>query len=253
MFTQAIVRKPSTNFAAGITKAGLGKPDYHQALEQHAQYVAALERCGLKVRVLEADERYPDSTFVEDTAIVTEKCAVITRLGAESRQGEELIIGDTLGNCYSEIEAIVGDGLLDGGDVMRVENHFYIGLSHRTNEAGAKQLINILNKYHYTGSAVSFNNFLHLKTGITYLDQKNFVAAGDLANHPIFKDYNIIKTPPAENYSANCILINDFVLVAKGFPQTLAAIQARGYTTIELDMSEFQKMDGGLTCLSLRF
>lgn len=253
MFTRAIVRKPGPNFADGITTAGLGKPDYARALEQHARYVEVLKRCGLEVIVLEGDERFPDSTFVEDPAIVTEKCAIITRPGAASRQGEEAAIRDILAEYYAGVECIAEGGTLEGGDVLRVDDHFYIGLSNRTNAEGARQLIAILQRYGYSGSTVRLQEFLHLKTGITYLSDGNFVAAGEFIGHEAFAAGKMITTDEAESYAANCLYLNGYVLMAAGFPRTRAKIEQAGYEVLETDISEFRKMDGGLSCLSLRF
>ncbi len=132
MYTKAIVRRPGRNFAEGITTSNLGKPDFEKALEQHSAYCNALTGCGLELIVLEADERYPDGCFVEDTAIVTSEVAVITRPGAASRMGEEAEISETLSE-FRKIETIKFPGTLDGGDVLRAENHFFIGISGRTN------------------------------------------------------------------------------------------------------------------------
>ena len=140
MFTKAIVRGVPGTIADGITSAKLGKPDYEKAREQHGRYVEALERCGLEVTVLDADEGFPDSVFVEDTAIVTERCAILTRPGAESRRGEVRGIGPVLSRLYGGVERIEDPGTLDGGDVLRAGDHFYVGLTQRTNRSGAEQL-----------------------------------------------------------------------------------------------------------------
>jgi dimethylargininase len=124
MYSKAIVRRPGRNFTEGITTSNLGKPGYEKAIEQHSAYCDALTRCGLELIVLEADERYPDGCFVEDTAIVTSEVAVITRPGAKSRMGEEAEISETLSE-FRKIETINPPGTLDGGDVLRVENHFF--------------------------------------------------------------------------------------------------------------------------------
>ncbi len=253
MFTRAIVRKPCENLMEGITTADLGKPDYDLALKQHANYVKALEKCGLEVVVLDADNRYPDSVFVEDTAVVTGHCAIITNPGAPSRKGEEIEIREALKEFYSDIETIKAPGTLEGGDVMRVENHFFIGLSKRTNEEGARQLIQYLKKYGYTGSTIPVREVLHLKTGVVYLGDNNILAAGEFIDCPDFEDFNVIAVDDDESYSVNCIRINRYVIVPEGFEKTKALVERAGYKTLEVGMSEFRKLDGGLTCLSLRF
>jgi len=248
MFTKAIVRRPGRNFSEGITTATLGKPVYGKALEQHAAYCEALNRCGLEVMVLEADERYPDGCFVEDTAVVTVEAAVITNPGAPTRQGEEAEISRVLAR-FRKIEKIELPGTLDGGDILRADNHFYIGISARTNRAGAAQLTAILTRYGYTSSEIEVASGLHLKSGIAYLGNGNFISV------PEFKEIagrsNMIITDQKESYSANCLAVNNHILIPRGFPESKRRIEELGYNTIELEMSEFRKMDGGLTCQSL--
>ena len=250
MYTKAIVRRPGRNFAEGITASNLGKPDFEKALEQHSAYCEALKGCGLELKVLEADERYPDGCFVEDTAIVTGEVAVITRPGAASRMGEEAKIEETLSE-FRKIETIKHPGTLDGGDVLKVENHFFTGISGRTNRDGARQLSAILSKYGYTVSETEVGEGLHLKSGIAYLGKGNFISLDGLSK--ITGSSAIIISDQEESYSANCLRLNDYLLIPKGFPKSKKKIVELGYKIIELDMSEFRKMDGGLTCLSLLF
>lgn len=252
MFTKAIVRKPSKSMVNGLTTAGLGAPDYELALAQHQKYIEALKECGLKITILEADENFPDSTFVEDTAILTTECAIITNPGALSRKGEVEVIEETVRKFYQNIEKIEGDGTVDGGDIMMVGKHFYIGLSERTNAEGAEQLTNILEKHGMTASTVSLEKMLHLKSGLSYLEQNNLVISGEFIEKPEFSKFNKLIVDTDEDYAANCVWINGKVLVAKGFPKAKQLIEQAGYKTIVLDMSEYRKIDGGLSCLSLR-
>ncbi len=252
-FTKAIVRKPCKNLVHGLTNANIGLPDYDKAVNQHDLYVSALMNCGLEVLELPADENYPDSTFVEDVALLTPRCAIITNPGAPSRRGEVDTIKDTIAEFYNSVERIESPGTLEAGDVMMVGDHYYIGLSERTNAEGANQLIKILNRYEMTGSVVELKSVLHLKTGVAYLENNALLACGEFLSNPEFEKFNIIEIPLEESYAANCIWVNDRVLVPKGFPVTAGKIKAAGYRIIELDVSEFQKLDGGLSCLSLRF
>jgi dimethylargininase len=252
-FKDAVVRRPGRSMVNGLTSAGVGKPDYEKALGQHDKYIGALERCGVRVTLLEADEHYPDSVFVEDTAVLTGKCAVITYPGAPSRQGEEVSIKEALKKFYTAIENIDAPGTLEGGDVMRVENHFYVGLSARTNREGARQFAAILDKYGYTVANVAMEKFLHLKTGLAYLENNNLLIAGEFIHRPEFAKFNRIIIDEAESYAANCIWVNNKVLAPLGYPKTKTAIEHAGYEVIEVDVSEFRKLDGGLSCLSLRF
>jgi dimethylargininase len=253
LFSKAIVRTPCKNLINGITTANLGLPIYGKALAQHKQYIEALKYCGLDVIILNADEDYPDSTFVEDTALLTPHCAVITNPGAPSRSGETADVRKVIGNYYSDIAEIREPGTLEGGDVKMVGDHYYIGLSQRTNESGAIQLIDILESFGMTGSVIHLDNVLHLKTGVSYLEKNNFVVAGEFITNPEFQKYNQLIIDDDESYAANCVWINDHVLVAKGFPKTKKTIEKAKYDIIEVNVSEFQKLDGGLSCLSLRF
>jgi dimethylargininase len=252
-YSHAIVRKPCTELVNGITKANLGKPDYYKALEQHGRYVDALKECGLEVMVLDSDNQYPDSTFVEDVALCTSKFAVVTNPGAPSRNGEKHGMSITLKEFFKNIEEINSSGTLDAGDVMMAGDIFYIGISERTNNDGAEQLINILKKYNMSGVKVPLNTMLHLKTGLSYLENNNLLISGEFVNNPLFGNFKKIIVDEKEAYAANSLWINGKVLVPTGFPETKAKIENAFYTTIEVDVSEFQKLDGGLSCLSLRF
>lgn len=256
MFNNAIVKKPSKSMIEGITSSPeLGKPDYELALQQHKQYIKALEYCGLQVTVLEADEKYPDSCFVEDTAVLTKNCAIITNLGAESRKGEEKEIVEIIKDFYPEnkIEYIKAPGTVEGGDVMMAGDHFYIGLSDRSNQEGVDQFIKILENNGLTGSEVEMKDFLHLKTGSSYLENNNLLVSGEFIEKPIFKDFNKISVKDDEEYSVNSLWINGKVIVAKGYETTQKKIEDLGYEIVLVDTSEFKKIDGGLSCLSLRF
>ena len=155
MFKIAIVRKPGKSMLKGLTTAELGLPDYENALVQHAEYIKVLKECGLEVMVLEEDEKHPDSTFVEDTALLTRECAIITNPGALSRRGEIIEIKNVLKEYYSNIEEVQEPGTADAGDIIMVGSHFYIGLSERTNEKGAEQVVDYLEKYGMRGSTVN--------------------------------------------------------------------------------------------------
>ena len=252
MFARAIVRGVPNSISAGITTADLGRPDAEKAREQHHTYLAALEDCGLEVIVLDPEEGYPDSVFVEDTAVVTDRCAIATNPGAPERRGEVQEVEKVLVNLYGDVERITDPGTVDGGDVLQVGDHFYVGLSARTNREGAEQLSEILRSYGFGVSLVGLRRFLHLKTGVAYLGGDDLVVAGELVEKDEFRGFDRIVVPAEEEYGANCILVNDRVLVAEGYETVGQSIAARGYEVTTMETSEFRKLDGGLSCLSLR-
>jgi dimethylargininase len=255
-FTCGIVRPPPESFAGGLTTAADGTPDLDLARAQHRAYCEALAACGLDLAELPPDAAHPDSCFVEDTAILTARGAVLTRPGAASRRGEVAGIGPVLRDRFSELQRIEAPGTLDGGDVCDADGHFLIGISARTSEAGARQLAGILGDWGYRASLVDLcgqPSLLHLKSGISYLGGGHMVVAPALAGHPALAGFDTIVTAPGEDYAANCIAMNGRVLVAAGYPRLAAALAAAGHEVLVLEVSEFRKMDGGLSCLSLRF
>ena len=297
VLTKAIVRPPAANFSEGLTTADLGAPDYERALAQHDAYCQTLRQCGLEVIRLKPDPHFPDSTFVEDTAILAEalphgratapargngRCAILTRPGAPSRSGEVESMREVLADFFPSLLSIQSPGTTDGGDVCEAGNHFFIGISERTNEAGAQQLAELLAPFGYTSSFIDIrglsgtesvpgadrgpragsprgvvdatgSRLLHLKSGLAFLGESRLAVVEALADRKEFVDYDLVRVNDEEMYAANCIRVNDHVLVAAGFPVLERNLQALGYQTIALEMSEFQKMDGGLSCLSLRF
>ncbi|WP_139652224.1 dimethylarginine dimethylaminohydrolase family protein [Raoultibacter phocaeensis] len=256
MFENVIVRRPSKSLVDGITSAPeLGKPDFDLALKQHDDYIAALKECGVKVTVLPALEEFPDSCFVEDTAVITRKGAIIDNPGAGTRNGEAKAMEPTIREFFDDdhIAYIEAPGTLEGGDVMMVGDHFFVGRSARTNEEGIRQFIEILEGWGLTGSEVPLEHVLHLKTGVNYIEDNNMLVSGEFIEKPDFAEYNKIVIPEDEAYAANCIWVNGTVIVPEGYPTVLEKIQEAGYKTITVDTSEYRKLDGGLSCLSLRF
>ncbi|HUD12941.1 MAG TPA: arginine deiminase family protein [Terracidiphilus sp.] len=256
MFTRAIVRIPGSNFDAGLTSVDYGAPVYERVIEQHRRYCEALVECGLEVTTLEADLRFPDSTFVEDTAVLTARGAVLTRPGAASREGEVDAIRPAILSFFPAPLTIEAPGTVDGGDICEAEDHFFIGLSHRTNEEGARQLAAHLAGFGYASSTIdvrAMTTILHLKSGISYIGDNTLVVMDGMAANDAFHSFKLIWVSEEESYAANCVRVNDRVLVAAGFPKLTADLSARGFAPVLLEMSEFQKMDGGLSCLSLRF
>ena len=255
-FRRAIVRPPAPNFVQGLTTVDLGTPVYETALAQHERYCEALQQCGLVLTRLPPDHRFPDSTFVEDTAILTGGVAILTRPGAPSREGETAGIEDALSLFFSGFARIAAPGTLDGGDVCEAGDHVFIGISRRTNPEGARQLAHYLAGAGLTSEVIDIravDGILHLKSGIAWLDGRRLVVIDALAGDSALRGWDFVPVAPEEAYAANLVPVNGSVLVADGYPRTAQTLRELGHRLLPLDMSEFRKMDGGLSCLSLRF
>jgi dimethylargininase len=253
MFTQAIARKPAENFARGLTTTvSVKPPQYELLLEQHETYIETLKSCGLEVTILDPLPDYPDAYFVEDTAVVTPDVAVITNPGAATRQGEEESMVPVLAG-FHKIERILAPGTVDGGDVLQVGSHFFIGLSERTNKEGAGQLGRILASFGNTWVTIPVKAGLHFKSSVNYVGKNTLLVATDFAECEQFKGYDKIVVEEAEAYAANTLLVNGHLLSPAGFPATRQKLGVLGFEIIELETSEVRKMDGGLTCMSIRF
>ncbi|MFH1852762.1 MAG: amidinotransferase [Candidatus Neomarinimicrobiota bacterium] len=252
MITWAITRLPAENLGLGLTTANLGSPDYAVALRQHAAYVAALKVIGLEVTVLEPLPDFPDAHFVEDTAVVFPELAVITRPGATARRGEIESMEPVLARHRPTVR-ITAPGTLDGGDVLTIGDRVYVGLTDRTNQAGFEQLRDLLKPYGYNCHAIPVAAGLHLKSSVNYAGKNTLLVTAALADCPEWSGYQLIVTAAGEEYACNTLLVNDHLLTPGGFPNTNRQLAVLELPLIKLDMSEMRKMDGGLTCLSLRF
>lgn len=253
MYKNAIVRRPCENIVRGLSRSNLGKPDYTLALQQHDTYIAALRKSGVSVDIIPDDDNFPDSVFIEDAAICIPEAAIITRPGAPSRQGEVRQVENELLKYYSELNYIEEPGTVDGGDIMKVDTQFFIGISERTNENGAYQVAEFVKKHGYSASVIDIKKALHLKTGVSYLGNNKMLVSGEFIDHKLFFGYEKVVVPTTETMAANCLNINGLVLMPKGCPETLSMVRNAGFKTMELNISEFQKLDGSLSCLSLLF
>ncbi len=268
MFSRAYLRTPGANVHEGLTTADLGPPDLESMLRQHAAYRRALESSGVVTTLLEPDLRFPDGCFVEDTAVVAGGLAVITRPGALSRRGEVDAIAELM-SCRTELARIEAPGTLDGGDVLVTGNDVLVGLSSRTNRAGIEQLAALLTPRGFRVRAVPVRAAsaassgaraapsgppagLHLKSDVTAVGDRLLVTRA-YAGRSELADVAQIVVPAGEEYAANCLDLGDRVLVAEGFPRTRELLEREGCAVTALDVSEFRKLDGGLSCLSLRF
>jgi len=255
-FTRAVVCRPSSTFAAGITKAQLGPPDLTVAETQHERYCAALQHAGLRLTRIPAAEEFPDGCFVEDVAVVTRAGAIYTHPGAPVRRGEVGYVRGWLETLVPMLATIEPPGTLDGGDVCDAEDRTFIGLTARTNEAGAAQLARILEPLGQHMTIVDLRpvpGLLHLKSGFAFLGDGRFACAPAIATLPEIAGLPLVTVEPDEAYAANAVRVNDVLLIASGHPLLEARLRGLGYDVVALAMSEFRKLDGGLSCLSLRF
>jgi len=251
MFTRAISRKPGLNAAQGLTTSKIGSLNFENLIRQHEAYVQTLTNLGLEVIVLDAEPEYPDAYFVEDVAVVTPEVAVITIPGALSRQGEQETIEPILAQ-YRPTKCIEFPGTVEGGDVLLIDKHCFIGISERTNAAGASQLGRFLGEDGYSWELIPVGAGLHLKSSVNDLGQDTVIMTQSLAGHDAFKRFRRVIVDENETYAANTLLVNDHLIMPAGYPITKAEFLELGREIIELDVSEVCKMDGGLTCMSLR-
>jgi dimethylargininase len=253
IFKNAIVRKPPQSMADGITTQS-EKVDLFKAQAQHQHYIFTLQQLGLNVTVLESEEDYPDSHFVEDTAIVHKNTAILTRPGAKARRGEVYRIKPALEKVLTVCElGGTDDAWVDGGDIIFLGNKVLIGLYERTNLAGAERLKQILHQIdneleiHF----VAFSGVLHLKTGFTALAPDRLIANPKIKLDKPLDFVDITWLPEAEGYAANTLTVNGSTFHFKESPAVHTAIKNAGLQPIPFELSEFRKMDGSFTCLSL--
>jgi len=253
-FTHAIVRAPGHSCVRGLRAVDSGEPDLPAMLAAHADYVAALRAAGARVVELPALEAYPDSVFVEDTALCLPQGAILLRPGAASRRGEVAEMAAVLREQFPLVRAIEGPGFIDGGDILVTAGEILIGRSARTDPAGIAELSRLVMPWGYPVREVATpEGVLHLKTDCALLDEETVLATSRLAATGCFADYRVITLPAGEEAAANTIRFNDSVIMAVGYPRTADTLRAAGFRIREVDNREFAKLDGGMSCLSLRF
>ncbi len=251
--THAVVRDVPDTFDRAITPhEPTERIDVERARRQHEQYCQALERLGLELIRIAADDRFPDCPFVEDTALVLDDVAIITVPGAETRRGETAAVEEVLEDLKT-VHRIEAPATLDGGDVLLIDDHLYVGTSSRTSPLAAEQLGQILADTRYDVIPVPVAGILHLKSACTYLGDDVIVHLPGHLDDDFFSRYKRITVPRNEAHAANCLSINGTVLVPAGAPETRGRIEAAGFDTLEIDISESHKAGGGLTCSSIIF
>ena len=251
----ALVRPPGASFARAISSRNL-PIDVRLAQAQHKEYCEALAAAGVIVEALPPDERYPDSCFMQDPAMVIGGRGIICRMGATGRRGEEAAVAEALAGRFP-LTHIVPPGTLEGGDVMVLpQGKILVGRTARTNQAGIAQLVVALSEA-APGEApaplysVPVSDYLHLLSAATTIGRDTLLAVEAYAGHPHFAGLDVIIAPPEEVYAVNALGLGESVIVPAGYPRVAAALQGRGFTVLPVPVSEFAKADGGVTCLAL--
>ena len=252
-FTHAISRTPSTSIVDGLRAEDRGAPDANLFLNEHEAYVAALEDTGVAVTVLEPLEDYPDSVFVEDPALILSGVAILLRPGAPSRAGEAAAIRPALkAQCDGLIE--LAAGYVDGGDILCTDDTVMVGLSARTDRAGVEALTPLVAQLGYRLELVNTPpEILHFKTECGLLDPETVLATPRLAKTGCFEKMNVVETEAGEEPAANAIAVNGRVFLSAGYPRTAERLDKAGYHVVELPTSQAALVDGGLSCMSLRY
>lgn len=253
-FTHAITRQPGRSIVDGLRAVDIGAPNHALFLQHHADYVKALESTGAKVTILPALEEFPDSVFVEDAALCLPQGAILMRPGTDSRLGEAATMAPVLADLYEEILTLEGPGTIEGGDILTTEREILVGTSERTNARGIEELRGLVARWGYKLREVQTpEGVLHFKTDCSLLDNETILSTERLAASGCFEGYRVIHTAQGEEACANAIRFNDLVLMPDGFPKTEEILREAGYDLRKIGNSEAAKLDGGMSCLSLRF
>lgn len=253
-FSHALCRRPAKSLINGLRAIDTGQPDYQTFVTDHDDYIKALKSAGAQVQILEALEAFPDSVFIEDAALCLPECAVIMRPGAPSRLGEAEAIIPAISGIYSKVFKIEGPGFIEGGDILTTDKEILVGKSARTDEAGISELAELLKPFGYKVRTVETPaDILHFKTDCSLIGHNAILATEKLANSGCFEGYDVITVEKGEEACANAIRFNDIVIMPKGFPATQAKLEGMGYNIIPVGNEQAAKLDGGMSCMSLRF
>ena len=252
-FTHAIVRKPAKSISKGLRAVDIGSPDYDQMIHDHKDYVEALTFAGVDVINLDELDKFPDGQFVEDTALCLPKAAILMRPGAPSRLGEVFEITPTLIDLFKDVYAIEEPGHIEGGDILVTGKEILVGRSARTDEKGVSQLSQIVCSLGYVMREVfTPPEILHFKTDCSLLGPDEILSTKRLEATGCFDGYKVINVADGEEAAANAIRVNDYVIMPAGFPKTKAILEDQGYKVKAINNTESAKLDGGMSCLSLR-
>lgn len=223
-------------------------------MAEHEAYAAALSAAGAQVEILPALEAFPDSVFIEDPALVFEEGAILLRPGAESRAGEADKLTPALHARFERVLTLPGQGTAEGGDILVTPDNVLIGLSERTDRAGAEALKACLAELGREARIVSTPpGVLHFKSDCALLDDETVLTTVRLSRTGVFRDYDALIVPDGEEAAANALRVNDVALVGAAFPKTITMLGRRGFNVVPLPVEEIGKLDAGLSCMSLRW
>lgn len=252
-FARAIVRRPASSVVDGLRAEDRGAPDFGRMLEDHAAYVAALRDAGAEIIELPPLEAFPDALFVEDAALCLPQGAILMRPGAPSRLGEVDHMAPVLAGLFETVRRIAAPARIEGGDILFTGREVLVGRSARTDAAGVAALREIVGPWGWPLREVETPpGVLHFKTDCSLLDPETVLATARLAETGCFDGYRVLHTPEGEEAAANAIRFNGVVVMAAGFPRTADMLERAGYAIREIPNAECAKLDGGMSCLSLR-
>ena len=254
-FNSAIVRKPSPSVVNGLRAEDRGDPDYEGVKSEHEAYVGALETAGMVVTVLPALDAFPDSIFVEDPALVFSEGAILLRAGSDSRRGETKEIAPALHDLFDRVlELPPQSGYADGGDILVTPGAVMIGLSARTDLAGANGLMAQLKKLGHKGEIVHTpKGVLHFKTACSLLDEETILVTRHMSKSGLFEGFRNMILPEGEEPAANALRINETVLISARYKRTIDMLDQAGFSVVPVKTAEIEKIDAGLSCMSLRW
>lgn len=253
LITHGMVRRVSRSLSrCELFHLARQEIDSSLAASQHAAFSDALTAAGVQVTVLPEEPSLPDATFIEDTLIMLDELAVVCRLGALSREREaDRIV--PIAEQFRPLHRILPPGTLEGGDILRLGKELYAGLGSRTNHEGIRQLEQIVRPFGYTVRTVKVQGCLHLKTGVTSPDRGLVLLNPRWIDPATFRGLECLEVPQGEPWGGNTLSVNGRVLVAASAPRTADMLAGRGLEVVRVDISELQKAEAGLTCLSVLF
>jgi dimethylargininase len=253
-FDHAIVRQPGRSVVQGLRKNLETEPSFEKVFKEHGAYVVALRAAALAVDILPPREAFPDSVFVEDPAFVLPQGAILLRPGAPSRLGEREEMRGVLKRHFDRVLELQDGEYVDGGDVLVTPATIFIGLSKRTNRAGAEALRLKLRELGRDARIVKTPPaILHFKTASSLLSEDTVLVTKAMAGSGIFAGLKTLLTPDGEEGAANALRVNDVVFAGDCYPRTLELIRREGLNVVALSVSEIAKLDAGLSCMSLRW